>query len=170
MKMNIQKNYALVILLLCINMVAPASGAMEKSASAKFHGTLIVVECSINSGQRQKVDFGDAVGIHRIDGKRYEQPVPFSLDCNNYAGGQMPAMSLTAEGTATSFNEAALTTNVTGLGIELRSNGTALPLNKAVNLDYGNLPSLTAVPVADPSVELQEQPFTATVRLTVEVP
>ncbi|MBM7016678.1 fimbrial protein [Enterobacter cloacae] len=164
------KNYALIILLLCMNMVAPASGAVEKTASAKFHGTLIVVECSINSGKRQTVDFGDAVGIHRIDGKRYEQPVPFSLDCKNYAGGQMPTMTLKAEGTATTFNEAALTTNINGLGIELRSNGTALPLNKEVNLDYSNVPSLSAVPVVDPSVELQEQPFTATVRLTVEVP
>jgi len=170
MKMNMQKNYALVILMLCMNMVTPASSAAEKTASAKFHGTLIVVECSINSGQRQTVDFGDAVGIHRINGKRYEQPVPFSLDCKNYAGGQMPTMTLTAEGSVTSFNEAALTTNVNGLGIELRSNGTALPLNKAVALDYSNVPSLSAVPVADPSVALQEQPFTATVRLTVEVP
>jgi len=170
MKIKMQQFYMLVILLLGMNNVALASGAVEKAASAKFHGTLIVVECNINSGQRQTVDFGDAVGIHRIDGKRYEQTVPFSLDCNNYAGGQMPAMTLTAEGTATSFNEAALTTNVDGLGIELRSNGTALPLNKAVNLDYGHVPSLSAVPVADPFVTLQEQPFTATVRLTVEVP
>lgn len=168
--MNMQNKYALAALLYCMYTSIAIGAAVEKTASAKFHGTLIVVECSINSGQRQVVDFGDAVGIHRIDGKRYEQPVPFSLDCKNYAGGQMPAMTLTAEGTATSFNEAALTTNVTGLGIELRSNGTAQPLNKAVNLDYGNLPSLTAVPVADPSVELQEQPFTATVRLTVEIP
>lgn len=168
--MNMQISYAAVILLLCMNMVAPVNGSVDKSASAKFHGTLIVIECSINSGQRQTVDFGDAIGIHRIDGKNYEQPVPFALDCQNYAGGQMPTMTLTAEGTATSFNEAAMITNVSGLGIELRNNGIALPLNKAVNLDYDNAPSLSAVPVTDPSVELQEQPFTATVRLTVEIP
>ena len=170
MSMKMQIKYALPILIFCMYKGDPADAAVEKTAAAKFHGTLIVVECSINSGQRQTVDFGDAVGIYHIDGKHYEQPVPFSIDCKNYAGGEMPAMTLTAEGTVTSFNESALATNVNGLGIELRSNGKALSLNKAVDLDYDHLPSLSAVPVADPSVELQEQPFSATVRLTVEVP
>lgn len=168
--MNKQKNTVLVMLLFCINAGFPAGAAVENTAVAKFHGTLVVVECSINAGGRQMVDFGDAVGIHRIDGKRYEQSVPFNLDCKNYAGGQMPAMTLTPEGTATSFDEAALATNVSGLGIELRSNGTPLPLNKAVSLDYNNLPSLTAVPVVQPSTELSAQPFAATVRLNVEIP
>ncbi len=169
-KMNKQKNGVLAMLLFCISAGSPAGATAVNTAVTKFHGSLIVVECSINAGQRQAVDFGDAVGIHRIDGKRYEQTVPFNLDCQNYAGGQMPAMTLTAEGNATSFNEAALATNVSGLGIELRSNGTPLPLNKAVTLDYSNLPSLTAVPVVQPSTELSAQPFTATVRLNVEIP
>lgn len=166
--MNLGKGCVLAVLISCLSNQAVA--AVVKSSSAKFHGTLVVVECSINAGERQTVDFGDSVGIHRIDGKRYEQPVPFTLDCKNYAGGQMPAMTLKAEGTATPFNESALTTGVSGLGIELRSNGTPLMLNKIVDLDYANLPSLTAVPVAEPGVELKEGPFRATVRLTVEIP
>jgi len=82
----------------------------------------------------------------------------------------MPDMTLTVEGTATSFNSAAVATNVDGLGIEIRSNNKALPLNQAVDLDYASPPVLTAVPVADPSTQLQEGGFTATVRLTVEIP
>lgn len=165
--MNFGKKYVLAALL---SVLSCPTVAVEKTTSAKFYGTLIVVECSINAGQRQIVDFGDALGIHRIDGKRYEQPVPFVLDCKNYAGGQMPSMTLKAEGTATSFNESAVVTSISGLGIELRSNGTPLALNKPVELSYGNLPSLTAVPVAEPSVELKEGPFSATVRLIVEIP
>lgn len=136
----------------------------------QFHGTILIVECSINGNAKpQTVDFGSAVGIKRIDGKRYAQSVPFSVSCKNYAGGSMPALTLTLEGTATSFNDAAVATDVSGLGIELQSNGVAQPLNKPVTIDVGNIPVLTAVPVADPSVNLSAQKFSATLKLTVEV-
>ncbi|HEC2037748.1 TPA: fimbrial protein [Klebsiella oxytoca] len=143
--------------------------AVTNESAARFHGTVIVVECSINGAKRQTVDFGTAVGIKRIDGKRYEQPVPFSVNCTNYAGGDVPTLTLVLGGNTTSFNDAAVATDVNGLGIELRNNGKAQPLNKAVTFDYKNVPILTAVPVADPSVSLSAQPFTATVKLTVEV-
>ena len=157
-----------VVLLLIITCSIRAE--IINKSSLKIHGRLIVVECSINSGQKQVVNFGDAVGIHRIDGKRYEQPVPFVLDCQNYAGGDMPAMTLTLSGDQTSFDEAAVTTTIKGLGIELKMNGKPLPLSKTVEVDYNNPPELTAVPVADPSEELVEGPFSGGVRLIVEVP
>ncbi|HGU9824260.1 TPA: fimbrial protein [Enterobacter cancerogenus] len=161
---------AIFVLTALLLYATTAQSTVERSAIAKFHGTLIVVECSLNGGQREVVNFGDAVGIHRIDGKRYEQPVPFRLDCQNYTGGKMPEMTLMIEGTATSFNNAAVATNVDGLGIEIRSNDTPLPLNQALEIDYASQPVLTAVPVADPATELQEGGFTATVKLTVEIP
>ena len=151
-----------VIILPCI--------PVQADSELKFHGTLVAVECSVNNGKREIVDFGDTVGIHRIDGNNYEQPIPFSLDCKNYTGGNMPHMTLTPEGMVTTFNEAAVSTNVKGLGIEIRNNGTALPLNKVIDLDYSSLPMLTAVPVADPSVDLKDGTFTATLRFIVEVP
>lgn len=151
--------------LLSSGLIAPVQAA----ATINFHGTLLIMECSINGDKKQTVNFGDAVGIHRVDGKRYEQPVPFNVSCKNYAGTDVPAMTLTIEGTATSFDNAAVATNVTGLGIEIRCDGIAQPLNKAVQFDYKSVPTLTAVPVADPSVDLSAQAFTATVKLTVEV-
>ncbi|EDW1731964.1 fimbrial protein [Salmonella enterica subsp. enterica] len=169
-KMNISRFCATVVIFAGLNMNFSASAENGTSASAHFHGTLIVVECDLNSGQRQTVNFGDAVGIHHINGSNYEQIIPFTLDCSNYSGGNMPTLTLIPEGTATSFNEAAVATNITGLGIELRSDGKALPLNKAVDLDYGSLPTLTAVPVADTGIELKEGAFNASVRLIVEVP
>lgn len=150
-------------------MLALLTTTAQADTSLKFHGSLVVVECTINSNTKQTVDFGDAVGIHRVDGKRYEQPVPFTLSCQNYAGGDVPALTLKLEGTATTFNDAAVATNVNGLGIELRRNGVAQPLNKAISLDYKAVPVLTAVPVADPTVDLNAQSFTGTVKLTVEV-
>lgn len=138
-------------------------------AGINFHGSLIVVECTVNNDSKQVVDFGNAVGIHRIDGKRFEQPIPFKVECKNYAGGEVPALTLTLEGNATTFNDAAVKTNVNGLGIELRSNGRAQSLNQPLTFDYKSVPVLTAVPVADPSLPLSAQSFTATVKLTVEI-
>lgn len=159
----------LVALIMLLSM-SVANGATSTKTTAKFHGTLIVVECSLNAGKGQTVDFGDAVGIHRIDGKRYEQSVPFNLDCKNHAGGEVPAMTLTLSGNPSSFNLAAVSTNVDGLAIELRVNGVAQPLNKTISLDYNHLPSLTAVPVVDNADDLEAQPFNSSVKLIVEVP
>ncbi len=159
-----------VFLITLLFILSIAAFFVHADSTIKFHGTLVVVECNINSGQRQTVDFGSAVGINRIDGKRYEQSVPFVLECKNHAGGMIPPLLLTLEGNPTSFDEAAVLTDVDGLGIEMRSNGVAQPLNKQVLIDYKNLPTLTAVPVADPSVELEARSFSATVKITVEVP
>jgi type 1 fimbria pilin len=140
-----------------------------KSTSAKFHGTLLVVECTVNANKSQTVDFGDAVGIHKVDGKRYIQPVSFNVSCQNYAGGAMPAMNLTIEGTATTFDNAAVETTVKGLGIELQVNGQAQALNQSIKFDVNNAPVLSAVPVKEPNTELEAKPFTATVKLRVDV-
>ncbi|HIF2548591.1 TPA: fimbrial protein [Salmonella enterica] len=158
------------ILAVFIGSLGYQARAVVKTSSAKFHGTLIVSECRLNAGERQTVDFGDSVGLHHIDGKAYEQMVPFDLQCINYAGGNMPPLTLTLEGTPSSFNNAALATNVDGLGIELRRNGKVQELNTDVTLDYNNLPTLTAIPVVDTSAPLKAQTFTATMKITVEIP
>ncbi|ELE9730702.1 fimbrial protein [Enterobacter kobei] len=168
--MNISKFKLMIILLGGVYSSFAVSNVKENTASVTFHGTLIVVECNVNGGKRQIIDFGDAVGVHRINGSNYEQTVPFSLECHNYAGGNMPRMSLEAVATPTSFNESAIATDVSGLGIEIRNNGKPIKLNTAIDINYDNQPILTAVPVADPSVELEAKPFTATVKLTVEIP
>lgn len=165
--MTITSKCILSALLGCLSYQAQA---VVKTSPATFHGTLIVSECRLNAGKRQTVDFGNSVGLHHIDGKAYEQTVPFDLQCTNYAGGNMPPLMLTLEGTPSSFNNAALATNVDGLGIELRRNGKAQPLNTAVTLDYNNLPMLTATPVVDVSAPLKAQTFAATLKITVEIP
>ena len=151
-------------------LLAPALYAAPIEGPAKFHGTLRVVECSINANNgRQLVNFGDAVGIHKIDGKRYQQPVPFTVSCTNYAGADVPDLTLKIEGKAVAFDEAAVETDVNGLGIQLQSNGKPQKLNQAVRFGYKAVPVLTAVPVKDPATELDARPFSATVKLTVEV-
>ncbi|WP_270655271.1 fimbrial protein [Enterobacter bugandensis] len=145
------------------------SHAAKIIPTTHFHGTLYVIDCNINTNTRQIVDFGDAVGIHRIDGKHYEQKVPFTMDCKNNSASKVPALTLTLEGKATTFDASALATNINGLGIELRINDVAQPLNQPVTFDYKSLPVLTAVPVADPSVQLSANGFHSTLKLTVEV-
>lgn len=147
----------------------PVFAKNESLQTIDFHGVLRVVDCTLNNGKKEAVSFG-AVGIHHLDGHHYEQNVPFNLNCTNYAGGDIPVLTMTLEGTPTAFDTAAVVTSVTGLGIELHVNGIAQEINKAMALDYKNPPKLTAVPVADPSVTLSAQSFTGTLKIKVEIP
>ena len=144
------------------------SNIVIADADLNFHGTLQIVECVINNGDDQIVDFGN-VGIHKIDGARYKKEIPLALVCKNYSGGKIPSMKLTIEGVTTSFNEAAVSTNVDGLGIEILSNDVPSPLNKKINLDYYNLPNLKAVPILKSGANPTAQDFKSSIKLTVEV-
>lgn len=137
--------------------------------SLKLHGTIQVVECTINNGVDKDVNFGDSVGIHRIDGKRYTQSIPFEVVCTNTEGGKIPQLKLTIEGEKSTFNSTAVKTNVDGFGIQLMKDESPIELNKSFSFDYSSIPKLTAVPVKDANTELDAADFYATVKLIVEV-
>lgn len=166
--MHIYRAFIGVQMMFCISiaLVSTAYGA----SSVQFHGTLIAVSCKINAGNRKVVNFGDSIGIHRIDGKkRYEQTIPFILECVNHSKNSLPAMTLTLSGTPALYNNAAIITDTDGLAIELRVNGKAQPINKPINLDYNKQPVLTAIPVVKPNIELKPVDFTATMKIVVEM-
>jgi len=108
-----------------------AHAEITNSSLLYLHGRFIVAECTVNSDQKQQVNFGDTVGINRIDGNNYEQSVPFTIDCSNFVA----PLTLTLSGTQTDFDEAAVATTTDGLGIELRMDGEPLPLFKPSSSD-----------------------------------
>ena len=64
-----------VLLLACGLMggIAPAQ-AKEGEADMTFHGTLITPPpCTINDDSRIEVNFGERVGINKVDGVNYRQ-------------------------------------------------------------------------------------------------
>lgn len=159
----------LLLTLQGIVLLCPPAEAKPGESTVRFHGILTVVDCVVNDDNDQIVDFGAAIGVHRIDGKRYTQPVPFSVLCVAPDKGNIPPLSLTLSGKATDFDKAAITTSVDGLGIELQRDGAPQELNKPITLHYAHLPVLTAVPVLKPGIELKAQTFNGEVRLIVEV-
>ncbi|MEL5596586.1 fimbrial protein [Serratia ureilytica] len=111
-----------------------------------FKGQLVEsIPCEVNSGDLIKVDF-DHVIIRGIDGNQYRKPVPYNITCSG-----LGSVRLSVQGTAISFDDAAVVTDKSGLGIRVEQNGIPMRLNQPIPVDLANPPALTVVPVADPA-------------------
>lgn len=130
-----------------------------------FYGTLIEPPaCSINDGQRIEVDFGDRVGVNKVDGVNYRQPVNYRITCDPGSGW---SMLLTLSATASGYDNAALATSVDDLGIRILQNGAPMQLNRPYAIGAQNPPLLEAIPVKRPGSSLKEGAFEATATLQV---
>lgn len=133
-----------------------------------FKGHFLVLSpCIISDDKVIEISFG-SVGVKKVDGVNYKQTIPYTVDCKGEPDST--AMNLTLTGTAMSFDNAAVTTNAAGLGIQIQADGQPLKLNTPLATTLGGLSSLvlTAVPVKDPSTELAAQIFSATATLKVD--
>ncbi|WP_425024884.1 fimbrial protein [Pantoea agglomerans] len=129
-----------------------------------MHGTLKRKPCHINNDGIIEINFGN-VGINKIDGKRYIQPIDYTLECEDPE--ESANLKMTLQGTQTSYNTGAINTSVNGLGIEILQTGKAVVINQPFTIDYNNPPKLEAVPVAS-GTALTEGAFTATATLLAE--
>lgn len=142
--------------------------AAQAADNLKFHGTLISPpSCTISNGNTIEVEFGDVL-INQIDGTRYIIDVPYEITCDSSVRDASMAMTLTLSGAATSFNNAAITTTVPGLGIELQQNDTPFVLGSTITVNEQSIPTLKAVPVKQSGVALVEGEFDATATLQVD--
>ncbi|MGQ8775443.1 fimbrial protein [Serratia sp. NA_112.1] len=146
------------------------SGLLAGKASAaenmKFYGTLIEPPpCTINDGGEVDVDFGSRVGVTKVNGNNYLQPVNYQITCDSGANVWQMTLTLTVIGTPTTYDTAALQTNATDLGIRLLRDGSAFELNKPVAITLNSPPRLEAVPVKRPGSTLSEGVFEATATL-----
>ncbi|EOC1567568.1 fimbrial protein [Cronobacter dublinensis] len=134
--------------------------------SVTFQGTFIIsTACTINNDQVIDVNFGN-VGVNKVDGINYKQTIPYSIYCKG-ANDNSP-VDLMMSGTAVSFDDAAVKTSVSGLGIQIQLNGQPMQLNKPFPTTLAAIQSLTlsGVPVKEAATVLTEQPFTAIATLT----
>ncbi|CAI8791646.1 fimbrial protein [Pseudomonas serboccidentalis] len=133
-----------------------------------FQGSLIEPPpCTINDGQTIDVDFGDRLGINKIDGINYLQSVNYTVKCEEGAGAW--DMSLTVSGVATSFDKAAVQTNKKQLGLRLLQDGKPFILDTPIPIDPEHLPVLEVVPVQQPDAgALTEGAFEATATLQTD--
>ncbi len=130
----------------------------------RFSGTLIEPPpCTINDGGKVDVDFGERVGVSKVDGDNYRQPVNYRISCRPDAGTWY--LTLTVVGTAASYDAAAIKSNVEDLAIRLLQNGRLFTLNQPLPVTLNAPPTLEAVPVKRPGATLKEGAFEATATL-----
>lgn len=157
--MKKQTTLRMLLLSGLLGIQVPISAA-DGEADMTFHGTLIAPPpCRINDGERVDVDFGDRVGINKVDGVNYRMPVNYQITCEE--GGSGWVMSLSLSGTATGFDGEALQTDKADLGIRVYRNDVPFTPNSAVEIDPASPPRLEAVPVKRAGATLTEGAFEA---------
>lgn len=133
-----------------------------------FHGTLVAPPCTINNGQTIEVSFGTNLGVNKIDGNNYKQPVNYNVTCD--AGYSANNLAIVIDTSAPAeFDSAAVMTNKTGLGIRIIVDGMSATFAKRVALpNPDSPPKIEAVPVHDPAITLIEGAFEATMTLRAD--
>lgn len=159
-----------VFLCLLSVFVMPAVHAAQTgdSVTYNFKGHFLVLSpCVINDDKVLDIAF-NTVGVKKVDGVNYKQTIPYTVECKGEPDNT--PLNLTVTGTAESFDNAAVTTDAAGLGIQIQADGQPLKLNTAKATTLGALSTLvlTAVPVKDPATELTAQVFSATATLKVD--
>lgn len=149
--------------LLALCSIGLCSGA---SANLTFTGTLNEPPpCTIDSGRNIEVDFGD-VGTKRVDGVKYRRGVGYTINCGT---SPLPwLLKLSINGTATTFDGAALQTSAPDLGIRLLQNNVPFLLNTPLDITITAPPTLEVVPVKRPGSVLAPARFTAVATLLAE--
>ncbi|AKG72466.1 pilus assembly protein [Serratia fonticola] len=139
------------------------AGAQAKDGEAEmtFHGTLIEPPpCTINDGNRVEVNFGERVGITKVDGANYRQVMNYQITCTGAVSAGW-ALTLSLSGNAAAFDSEALLTSKDNLGIRIYQNDKPFTPNSTLNIDRTRPPRLEAVPVKKAGTTLTEGAFEA---------
>ncbi|MBU4630958.1 fimbrial protein (plasmid) [Pseudomonas sp. BF61] len=155
------KLHAGIVLLLASGVFSEPSHAAD---NMKLFGTLIEPPpCTVNDGGQVDVNFGNRVGVKKVDGVNYQQVMNYQITCDPTANAW--DMTLEIIGTPADYDTAAVTSDVTDLAIQIKQNGVPFELNKPIPIRLTNPPILSAVPVKRAGATLLEGPFEATATL-----
>lgn len=134
-----------------------------------FHGTLFAPPaCKVlgTNSADVDVDFGDRVGITKVDGVANRLTIGYLIECEPGVSGLN--MMLTLSGQPTNYDPTALQTNLANLGIKVLQNGTPLTLNQPLMIDAQSPPQLEAVLVTEPGATLTGGAFEANATLQID--
>lgn len=146
-------------LLLTVGVVRPVL-----AVDVNFSGTLLSPPpCTIDNGNMIDVDFGQKVAIKKVDGSHYIQTVSYTINCS--PGVPTWSLGLSFNGTETAYDNAAVVTDKSGLGIRMLRDGQPFVMNNRITINAASPPKLEVVPVKDPGIELTDGPFEATATL-----
>ncbi|MGG4609849.1 fimbrial protein [Providencia sp. Me31A] len=121
------------------------------------------------------IDFGE-IGIQRIDGQRYRQDWTLKIACDAGLGRDVP-IALTYTSGRSSFDNLAIATNKTNLGIRVypvNTSGEPIKINTPMTIrmssnGYKEIP-LYSVPVKRSGGNLTAGKFSATATVTITYP
>ncbi|MEL5640080.1 fimbrial protein [Serratia ureilytica] len=131
-----------------------------------FSGTVTApMPCTINGKQRIETNFGNDMITTLVDGNHYLKEVNYNLEC---VGQSSNALRLKVQGNVADFNQSALQTNMSDLGIELRAGNKPLAINTWFNFNYFDKPVLQAVPVKRTNSNLPAGTFSVNATLLVD--
>ncbi|UVC29326.1 fimbrial protein [Pantoea sp. SOD02] len=136
------------------------------AAEISLRGTLQVINCSVNNGKPTDVSFGEAVGVNKVDGVRYRQPMPLEITCSQSPGNLLHLMFA---GTPTDFDKAAIATGMNDLGIRLLQDDMPIEINQTLPIDDQLLPAFFAVPVKRPKSQLTGGTFSGLATLMISL-
>ncbi|EPL3976025.1 fimbrial protein [Serratia ureilytica] len=129
-----------------------------------FSGALIErADCVINNNKTIDVDFGSNVGVGKVDGVNYRENINYSLDC--LPGGSTSGLGIVVSGVSIAYDESAITTSVTDLGIKFLINDKPLAINKRIDINASNPPKIDVVLVKRPGSLLKTGAFNASATL-----
>lgn len=134
-----------------------------------LRGTLLEPpKCGFNGGLTTLVDFGNRIGVNKVDGTNYKQKIPYLVYCE--AESKPWDTSFVLTGTATSYDNAAIQTDIEDLGIRVLINGQPFTIEQNVPIDFSKPPLLEAVPVKKPGSTLTSGAFeaVATIRINYQ--
>lgn len=140
------------------------SGLVSASDNLLLRGTLVEPPpCTISDGGQVDVNFGNRVGVKKVDGVNYQQVMNYQITCNPTANTW--DMTLEIIGTPADYDAAAVNSDVSDLAIQIKQNGVPFELNKPIPIRLTSPPVLSAVPVKRAGATLTEGPFEATATL-----
>ncbi|VEI15223.1 Minor fimbrial protein prsF precursor [Serratia plymuthica] len=145
--------------------------APQSNIDIMYSGTLIdAPPCTINGGEPVEIDFGE-VGVNKVDGQNYAQTFTLTYKCEGTSTNKV----LRYLGAATTFDTAAVQSNIPEFGIRLQhqKDGVITPFVVGSTLaipSYLGASTFIATPVKNTGVELQEGAFTAAATLQLEYP
>lgn len=153
-------------LLLSLTTTQTLAVAEGDTTTVTVTGTLVdAPECTVNGNNTVLVDFGDSIITRKIEGEFYQKDIVFTLVCNSYLKNDMTLAVRAAKDAG--FGTGLVGTDVTGLGIQLKSGGINLKAGDPVSFEYPTVPKLSAVLVAEDNTTLPSGKFEGTGTLVI---
>lgn len=135
------------------------------SLNVTFQGTLKRKPCRISNSQAINITFGK-IGVSKINGSNYKMPINYTLTCIDQ--DETAQLTMVLQGQQTSYNQAAIQTSVSGLGILILKDGEPMKIGDRSSISHSTPPRLEAVPVQETGIILAAGDFQAAATLLAE--